>query len=222
MPVCFLMLVLAVSCGSSSDISPLIEAVDGGTSISSDGSLTLDIPPGALAEDTEIRVSRAAEGDLNRDEFPELAEYTLEPSGTVFAEPAEVTLVLPVSMLEPGFRVINVASEVPGDPAQDTSVGVNIENFLPSDDGSDVTLVMKISHFSQLVVIRQGYFETSLSVPARAVVGVPFTATAITRSAGTRRSRTVEARAKSRGHHYSGDSHDPTGDHLGSDGKLLG
>ncbi len=75
-----------------------------------------------------------AEGDLNRDEFPELAKYILEPSGTVFSEPVEVTLVLPLSLLEPGFRVVNVATEVPADPAQDTFVSVEIDDLLFSDD----------------------------------------------------------------------------------------
>ena len=167
------------------EISPeLILAVEGGPITSDDGSLTLEIPPGALAEDTEIRVSRVAEGDLNRDDIPEIAKYILEPSGTVFSEPVELTLVLPISLLESGFRVLNVATEVPADPAQNTVVDVEIDDLLISDDGSEATLVMGISHFSRLSVLESGFFKTSLSVPGSAVVGVPFTATAITRSTG--------------------------------------
>jgi len=179
------MLALAVSCGSSSDISPLILAVEGGTSKSDDGSLTLEIPPGALAEDTEIRISRVAEADLNREDIPELAKYVLEPAGTVFSKPVRVELVLPLSVLEPGFELLNIATEVPADQEPDTVVNVEIDDLLFSDDGSEATLVARISHFSTFSVVEAGYFEPSLSVPDRAVVGVPFTATAITRSTGT-------------------------------------
>lgn len=178
--ICLSTLAVTASCGSESG-SLLISAAEGGTISSSDSLFTLTIPPGALAEDTEISVSRVAKDDPDRNESSDIAGYILQPSGTVFSEPVEVALVLPLSLLESGFRVLNLATEVSDGPAQDTVVSVEVEDILVSDDGSEATLVMEISHFSRLVVIRVSFFEATVSVPDRVVVGVPFSATVIIR-----------------------------------------
>ena len=191
--VWLLILALAVSCGSSSDISPLILAAKGGTSNGDDGSLTLEIPPGALAEDTEIRVSRVIEADLNREEIPELAKYILEPAGTVFSKPVRLSIELPLSILDSGFSVLHSLAEDPDDLDldQDPSVAVELDDLLLSEDGSEATLMMQISHFSTITVIK-GPVKTTLSVPDIADVGVPFSARAITSTIG------IDGRVESR------------------------
>ena len=77
--------------------SLLIIASDGGSAVSEDGWLTLDIPPGALAEDTHIRVQSVPQDELPPDlqgiNAGEVG-YRLEPPGLVFAEPVEVRMTV--------------------------------------------------------------------------------------------------------------------------------
>ena len=137
--------------------------------------------PGALAEDTEIRVSRVAEADLKREDSSELAKYVLEPAGTVFSKPVRLSIELPLSILDSGFSVLHSVAEDPADLDPDPLVAVELDDLLLSADGSEVTLVMQISHFST-VVVTHGFLQTTLSVPDIADVGVPFSARAITRN----------------------------------------
>ncbi|MGD8760061.1 MAG: hypothetical protein PVJ07_07390, partial [Anaerolineales bacterium] len=80
---------------TSKEAAATIEAASGGSLTSQDGSLTLEIPPGALSEDTEISLRPVSAEDLP-EELTELAGgrggYLLEPDGLTFQEPVEVSL----------------------------------------------------------------------------------------------------------------------------------
>ena len=70
-----------------------VTAASGGTVESKDGLFTLDIPAGALAADTEIRITRMLDGqhpDAAAGVDDLTAVYDLQPSGLTFSTPAEV------------------------------------------------------------------------------------------------------------------------------------
>ena len=75
----------------------LVSATAGGTVVSDDGSFTLEVPPGALAEDTTISIRRITPSELpeslNADAFGE-PFYRLEPEGLQFSEPVRTQIVL--------------------------------------------------------------------------------------------------------------------------------
>ncbi|MDX1747972.1 MAG: hypothetical protein R3324_18730, partial [Halobacteriales archaeon] len=87
--------------GTAADLHPeaLITASEGGSIGLPDGSVRLDIPPGALPEDTDISVAEVAES-----EYPEGLErieqvravYRFEPDGLAFEEPAIATFQAPL------------------------------------------------------------------------------------------------------------------------------
>ena len=88
-------LVALAACGGNG--GGVISAENGGTATSDDGKLTLEIPPGALGEDTEITVTA-----IPVDELPEALRedadggpaYRLEPDGLEFSQPVAVSLEL--------------------------------------------------------------------------------------------------------------------------------
>ena len=88
-------LVVLAACGGNG--GGVISAENGGTATSDDGKLTLEIPPGALGEDTEITVTA-----IPVDELPEALRedadggpaYRLEPDGLEFSQPVAVSLEL--------------------------------------------------------------------------------------------------------------------------------
>ena len=97
--------VLLAGCGGKNDASSPAPVASGsigpagGTVASSDGRIALAIPAGALGAATEIRIVELS-GDAVPASFRPAAPdkvYRLEPSGTVFAVPVRVTLVLPPS-----------------------------------------------------------------------------------------------------------------------------
>jgi len=84
-----------LSCDDDDETSRIVSSVigaEGGSITSPDGKLTLEIPPGALTEKTEINIRK-----LNKDEFPpELSNslleelYELTPDGLQFLLPVKV------------------------------------------------------------------------------------------------------------------------------------
>ena len=67
--------------GGSRTATEIIRADEGGSLTSADGALTLEIPPGALAEDTRISIREVDPDDLP-DEIAGVGEgmgYELEP-----------------------------------------------------------------------------------------------------------------------------------------------
>lgn len=92
--------VFAVSCGKKKShdyeerVSKKISAEEGGTVESSDGKISVEIPAGALGEDTEITMtiyeSEGYKGSEDEDIITKVVE--LEPSGTIFKKPVIITM----------------------------------------------------------------------------------------------------------------------------------
>jgi len=89
----------------SKSISQQVSAAQGGTVTSPSGGLTLSIPPGALAKDTDITVEELAPG-----EGPAIGPtYDLKPTGLKFQKPATLTLRFKPADIPEGFEKEDVA-----------------------------------------------------------------------------------------------------------------
>ena len=89
------LLIVACSGGGSQPEGVLISAQLGGNVSSADGKLRLEIPPGALTEDTTITVTAVAFDDLPshlQEQTDGGPGFRLEPDGLEFNEPIEVAL----------------------------------------------------------------------------------------------------------------------------------
>lgn len=92
--------------GPTESTAQMISAADGGVLESDDGTLTLFFPPGALDEDTLIRVTPLSTGELS-DGWGDLASdviapYRLEPDGLTFNETVGVVFTLDADLFEVG------------------------------------------------------------------------------------------------------------------------
>ena len=113
--------VFAVSCGGKKKtqeeqeehdyvekVSKEIKAEEGGTLESSDGKTSVEIPAGALGDDTEITMtiyeSEGYKGSEDEDIITKVVE--LEPSGTIFKKPVIVTMA---SMKEVKEKTVSAA-----------------------------------------------------------------------------------------------------------------
>jgi hypothetical protein len=89
---------LAAGCGSkTAAIAPATKIGSAGGTVTAPGGLRLDIPAGALASDTQIRVTTSADGAPTA-AGPITALYRFEPSGLVFRSPVQVTIPLPAGI----------------------------------------------------------------------------------------------------------------------------
>ncbi|MCH7662395.1 MAG: hypothetical protein IH859_00825 [Chloroflexi bacterium] len=154
--VCFLLIILALAaaCGGGAPFDGvLVSAQTGGTVTSDDGSLSLEIPPGAISEDTTISITLTALDDLPddlRDAPGADLGYRLEPDGLIFSQPVTVSLAIDSQELftedDEGVTVstyllftLNEAGEV--EALEDLELAVSLE------EASGV-LRAKLSHFS--------------------------------------------------------------------------
>lgn len=95
--VLVLLLTILAACGGASSETPVIRAADGGAVRSPNGDVTLQIPPGALDQDTAVSIEVAEVDDL-----PEQLRnlnvvgpvYKLQPEGLRFAEPVTISIEL--------------------------------------------------------------------------------------------------------------------------------
>ncbi|HEY3494131.1 MAG TPA: hypothetical protein VGK73_05570 [Polyangiaceae bacterium] len=118
--------------------SELIDADDGGTVTL--GDLTLVIPPGALAEDTEITIRN----------FEETSAFVLEPDGLEFETPITARFTLPADELE--------GADVEGAPVfvlETASLGEPME-LVPTtsvrlDEEDNYIAEAELSHFSGIL-----------------------------------------------------------------------
>ncbi len=154
-------LVVSNGAGSSSPDEVAISAEDhtatatvspgGGVVISSDGSFSLAIPAGALAQDTEIRITPVPRVQYP-DELSELSDdarvYDLGPDGLEFAAPARVSYTIPGAAInEDGYLeaplgvLINLAGGA-AEPLEDQVIEVDRDKNLVSISGD-------LAHFSQ-------------------------------------------------------------------------
>ncbi len=177
-----LIVFIAIGACSSASESPqqLISAAEGGTVSALGGSVTIEIPAGTLSEDTEITISRRDNEALEPGDLPELAEFVFEPDGLTFSKPVQVSLKLPLSLIESGFRLVH--AENPGSDSQEapSTTPLEIDDFVFNPDGETATVTTTLSSFSSILVYRSAFFKLELTAPARALVGVPFDVQAVT------------------------------------------
>ncbi|MFO0737521.1 MAG: hypothetical protein U0270_16635 [Labilithrix sp.] len=150
----------------------------GGTLVSADGKLTLTIPAGALAAETELWVESTDKTRLGPEWSPLIAAttvtlsgYELGPTGTTFAVPAKAVL----------DKGIDTTKSIPIDVLITSSNGklekVEKSTITVATDGKR-TLEGAISHFSPIINARESgdaHFEYSASGPETTDFEVPFT-----------------------------------------------
>ena len=149
------MFILMLACnGPESTPGPGVAAQvigpDGGSITSDDGQFTLEIPAGALSEDTEITVEH--NGGLS---------YEMGPDGLEFATPALATLSMPLSEtgLDDGeYLSVPALVSVSGDTVEplDNAAVVFDETFVATAD---------VAHFSAFELQEQGVRIRSLVIP---------------------------------------------------------
>lgn len=151
--------------------------VGGGTVVSTDGRLTLDVPQGAVAADTDISVTLVP-ADQRRPELEELDGddilYDLQPSGLQFSESVAITTAVADVVTEDGdalgveasfaFVISEGADGLELEQLQDLTL-------FASRGETELTLTGSLSHFSNLVVVGAGATVTGHGVPATLEVG---------------------------------------------------
>ena len=142
------------------------------------GELTLEIPPGALTEDTQISVGKIPEEEWSeaiKEGDPPLAVYQLEPDGLQLLEPATLTVQLLVEHSLGQLFVIHVF----GDDLE--SVTVDESKFDP--ETNTLTVSIQLTHFSIVEIWwgRREVFGARIVRPSsrklRVPVGEPFLVT---------------------------------------------
>jgi hypothetical protein len=144
----------------------LVSAASGGVVLSDEGSLRLDIPAGALEEDTEIGISV-----VSFEEWPEGISlngpvYRLEPAGLAFQQPITVRLEidqerLQADALEEGIPLFWLAVQNNDGELEELENGL-MEVSL--DDGV-VVVQAEINHFSLVYLVKVDTFlEVKLSI----------------------------------------------------------
>jgi len=134
-----------------------VKAEQGGTVTTDDGNLSLEIPPGALPEDTDIIIDQVNEDEWPkaiRDLEPEGQVIRLEPDGLEFNEPVGVSIKLTSEETtdiknEEGiseytaYTLMSVGEDGEPEYLEETETHV-------FDDGS-IAVSGQLSHFSWLV-----------------------------------------------------------------------
>ncbi len=132
---------------------------DGGSLSSSDGSLTLEIPAGALSELTQITVRRAVSSSNS------LMLYEFSPAGLEFAVPARMTVDVSPILADSDASSLR-ANALPGiitaTPTGDQVEGLENLELLINSDSNTFLLSGDVQHFSRFAV--GGNFGASVSI----------------------------------------------------------
>ncbi|MEO1036766.1 MAG: PKD domain-containing protein [Pseudomonadota bacterium] len=142
-------------------------SAEGGEIVLDDGSgnrFTLSIPAGALAEDTEIRLSRLASASALPPGTQLLAGVGLSPEGTEFAEAALLTIELPPSARTGLPAIASVSNDDGSEFALATLEGDDIRAASLIDE----TVVVRVPHFSVAATIETSAAATLPPPPASA------------------------------------------------------
>ena len=147
-------LVIVGACGGNDDggARAAVSAADGGTVSSADGALTLEIPAGTLARDTEIAIERVPSEELDqeiRDAAPVGPVYRLTADGLDLEEPVKLIFALSaddvlagVSENEyPAFLVLSRSDDGEWDIAREVVTTYDFET-------GAVTVEAEVFHFS--------------------------------------------------------------------------
>ncbi len=161
----------------------------GGSITSTDGKLTLAVPPGALSADEDISVTLVSDTQLPAS----LANlggattaYALEPSGLQFATPAEVT-----------FTIDDAVTTAPGSVEQrgellySESAGVvelldELEFEASATDPTQVVAKGTLDHFSYAAAVQVSGLEFRIEAPTSAEVDEVFDVTVTVDITGAR------------------------------------
>jgi hypothetical protein len=94
-----------------------------------------------------------------------MACYTMEPEGLQFSSPVSVNMTLPfagnttpIPLLFSRYHGVSLLEDV---------------QVIPGKSGSSINIVGKISHFSDLIINRQGLFTLSVTNPSNALAALP-------------------------------------------------
>jgi hypothetical protein len=152
-PIILLLIFSFITCdGNNGGNNSITQTVGsgGGTITSADGRLTLEIPPGALTEDTEITIILLlAPGE----EGVNLLGYEFLPDGLEFLTPARVTVDVEEITGTPDEDDISFATNpiIITTEGEEVAVLDNLTLELDADTGS-TTLGGDVEHFSRKVV----------------------------------------------------------------------
>lgn len=153
-----------------------IRATAGGSIVSSDGEMTMTVPAGALSADTDIRVTTVADvqvPDAVRDLPGDVSAYDLQPGGTTFSTPAEIT-----------FEIENAVTNASGSASMsgafllsesDGTIESMSEVVLAQDDvdPAKATINGGLSHFSHALFVAMS-MEFRLDAPDQVNRDEPF------------------------------------------------
>lgn len=167
------------SMGGLPENKVLISVEGGGSLTSTDGKLTLDVPPGALSEDTEITAMPISLDELSP-ELRELAEgglaYRLEPDGLQFSQPITISLQLAEEDLPeklPANSIVAFSLLTQGQNGEPEFLE-EVQTEASLADGS-VVVRGNLSHFSDLVARKENLQILLEQVePREQPVGEPF------------------------------------------------
>jgi K319-like protein/ZU5 domain-containing protein len=154
-----------------------VVAAVGGTVASTDGGVSLVIPPGAMALDADISITLVGEGQVPAALTAlsgDVIVYDLQPSGLQFSVPTAIS-----------FEVENAVAEAQG------SVQINIPLFMSESEGTlealeavsfvqdtidptKATITGGLTHFSSAAVVEAAGLVFRAEVPQTAEVGVAF------------------------------------------------
>lgn len=151
-------------CNSAGSAAEEVSSTAGGSVVTPNGALALDMDPGDLEFDTSISVTETIPTDPEVDLFigPDggvglaLAVYDLEPDGLTFGSSVTLTMVAEVS--GPGEVVsIFLFTDTDGDADPDTFVEVPGSSCLPVVEDPPgtftVTCTAEVNHFSTFAVV---------------------------------------------------------------------
>jgi hypothetical protein len=145
----------------------LVSAAEGATLVSSDGAITLYIPPGALAEDTAITIS-AVPRELWPDDVQALPPagpvYQLEPDGLQFLTPAIFTYTLDLVVAVDGGVILPLP--LPVARASDGTLELLPGGLLLDATTGSLAVQAQLSHFSNLLPHRVDNMAQAAMFPA--------------------------------------------------------
>jgi len=125
---------------------------EGGTVTSSEGKLTLDIPPGALDEVTEISIRKINPNDLPP-EFEGIdadLAYLLEPDGLEFNIPIDVELITDQKALDEDGNISAISGVLITSLDGKIELLNNLQTIIDADSNT-VTELGQLEHFSPML-----------------------------------------------------------------------
>lgn len=152
----------------------LISAAEGGEVVSEDGVFRLIVPPGALAEDTRITITRNDSPSAELEAIDAFAVYTLEPDGLEFLTPAIGVYTLPASVadgIDGRFPTLGMVLE------DESGIEVASVGLVAEQGPDEILLAGGVPHFSNAGVVSVLYTTIELSCDP-CTVGTPATGVA--------------------------------------------